>query len=128
MDYIETRPPVTATVIEDLIARLESVKTSNIDGVVLSNLVRLCNECGLKKSELIDLSVGDVAKAGGVGNAMQIGGTEVSLPSQAMQVLQDHIDYLKKNRYRLFPTDPLFPTKKRTRYSEKTLDNHLKEA
>ena len=128
MDYIETRPPVTATVIEDLIARLESVKTSNIDGVVLSNLVRLCNECGLKKSELIDLSVGDVAKAGGVGNAMQIGGTEVSLPSQAMQVLQDHIDYLKKNGYRMHPTKPLFPTRKKVRYSAKTLDNHLKEA
>jgi len=29
MDYIETRPSVTAAVIEDLIVRLESVKISN---------------------------------------------------------------------------------------------------
>jgi site-specific recombinase XerD len=128
MDYIEMRPPVSEADIEDLIARLDSVKTSNIDGAVLSNLVRACFELALKKSELIDLSVGDVAKAGGVGNAMQIGGTEVSLPSQAMQVLQDHIDYLKKNGYRMHPTKPLFPTRKKVRYSAKTLDNHLKEA
>jgi len=128
MDYIETRPPVSEADIEDLIARLESVKTSNIDGVVLSNLVRLCNECGLKKSELIDLSVGDVANGGVVGDVMQIGGTEVSLSRQAMQVLQDHIDYLKKNGYQMHPTKPLFPTRKKVRYSAKTLNNNLKEA
>ena len=128
MDYIETRPPVSEADIEDLIARLESVKTSNVDGVVLSNLVRACFELALKKSELIGLLVGNVAKEGVVGNAMQIGGTEVSLPSQAMQVLQDHIDYLKKNGYRMHPTKPLFPTRKKVRYSAKTLDNHLKEA
>jgi len=39
-----------------------------------------------------------------------------------------NIDYLKKNGYRLYPTSPLFPTRKKARYNEKTLDNHLKRA
>jgi len=128
MDYIETRPPVPKAVIDDSIARLESVKTSAIDGAVLSNMVRLCHECGLKKNELIDLSVGDVAKGGVVGDVMRIGEDEIILSDPAKQLLQNHIDYLKKKGYRLYPTCPLFPTRKKMRYSVKTLDNHLKKA
>lgn len=128
MAYIVTRPPVTAAVIEDLIARLELVKTSAIDGAVLSSMVRLCHEWGLKKSELIDLSVGDVGKGGVVGDVMRIGEDEIILSDPAKRPLQNHIDYLKKSGYRLYPTCPLFPTRKKMRYSEKTLDNHLKKA
>ena len=129
MNYIETRPPATAADIEELIARLELLKTAAIDGVVLSNLVHVCHECALKKRELIELSVGDVAKSGVVGDVMQIGKDEVILSDSAKkELLQNHIDYLKKNGYRLYPTEPLVPTRKKTRYTEKTLDNHLKKA
>jgi len=128
MEYIETRPPVTAAEIEDLISRLESVNTSTIDGVVLSNLVCVCSECALKKSELIELSIEDVAKGGVVRDIMRVGDLEFRLSGQAKKMLQSHIDYLKKSGYRLYPTKPLFPTRKKTRYTEKTLDNHLKKA
>lgn len=128
MDYFKTRPPVTAVVIEDLIARLESMKTRTIDGVVLSNLVRVCYECALKKNQLIKLSVKDVAKGGVVGNIMQIDGSGVSVSQHAKQVIQDHINYLKKNGYRMYPTYPLFPEKDKKRYKPKNLDNHLKKA
>jgi site-specific recombinase XerD len=128
MTYIVTKPPFSRTEIEDAINRIASVKTKKIDGVVLSNLVRLCHECGLKKSELIDLSAGDVAKGGVVGDVMRIGEDEIILSDPAKQLLQNHIDYLKKSGYRLYPTYPLFPTRKKTRYAEKTLGNHLKAA
>jgi integrase len=128
MGYIQTRPPVGAADIDDLIARLDSVKTSKIDGVVLSNLFRVCCECALKKSELIELSIEDVAKGGIVRDILRVGDSELRLSGQAKQVLQNHIDYLKKSGYRLYPTKPLFPTRKKTRYTEKTLGNHLKKA
>ena len=128
MDYIETRPPVSRADIEDLLTKVESVKTQAIDKAVLSNLIRICHECMLKKGELIKLSVRDVAKGGVVEDVMRVGGNKVILSKPARQVLQNHIDYLKKNGYRLYPTSPLFPTRKKARYTEKTLDNHLKEA
>ncbi len=128
MAYIEKRSRVTAIVIEELIARLESLKTSAIDGDMLSNLVRLCYECGLKKSELINLSVGDVAKEGVVADGMRIGKDEIILSDPAKKLLQNHIDYLKKRGYRLYNTYPLFPTRKGRRYTAKTLGNHLKKA
>jgi site-specific recombinase XerD len=95
---------------------------------VLSDLVRLCNECGLKKSELIGLSVGDVAKGGVVRDVMRIGEDEIILSDPAKQRLQNHIDYLRQSGYRLYPTYPLFPTRWKIRYLAKTLDNHLKAA
>ncbi len=128
MDYIETRPPISRADIEDLLTKVESVKTQAIDRAVLSNLVRICHECLLKKGELIKLSVRDVAKRGVVGDVMQVGEDKVILSGPAKQMLQNHIDYLKKNGYRLYPTNPLFPSKKKMPYTKKTLDNHLKEA
>jgi hypothetical protein len=130
MGYIQTRPPVSAADIEGLIARLESVNTSSIDGIVLSNLVRACFELALKKRELIDLSIEDVAKGGIVRDIIQIGDDKLNLSElpQAKKMLQGHIDYLKTAGYRLFPTKPLFPTRKKKRYNEKTIDNHLEKA
>lgn len=125
MDYIETRPPVPETEIENLIAAIESVKTPTIDGVVLSSLVRVCNECALKKNELIELSIKDVAKKGLVGDFINVGERKARLSSDAKQILQNHIDYLKRNGYRLYPSSPLFPTKKNERYNGRLLDNHL---
>jgi len=128
MVYIETRPPVSEPDIENLITTIESVKTPTIDGVVLSNLVRVCNQCALKKRELIRLSIKDVARKSLVGDIIKVGEDKVRLSSDAKQILQNHIDYLKRNGYRLYPSSPLFPTKKNKRYNDRLLDNHLKKA
>jgi integrase len=128
MDYIETRPPLSEPDIKNLITTIESVKTPTIDGVVLSNLVRVCYECALRKRELIGLSIKDVAKKGSVGDIMKVGEDKAMLSNDAKQILQNHIDYLKRNGYRLYPTYPLFPTKKNERYNGRLLDNHLKKA
>lgn len=128
MGYIETRPPVSESDIENLITAIESVKTSTIDGAVLSNLVRVCYECALRKRELIGMSIGDVAKKGLVDDFMKIGEKETRLSNDAKQILQNHIDYLKRNGYRLYPSFPLFPTKKHKRYNDRLLENHIKKA
>ena len=128
MDYIETKPPVSEAIIQEYIEKLASVKTRGIDGIVLSNLVRVCHECALKKGELIELSIKDVAKGGITGDNISIGGNTVALTTTAKQILQDHINYLKANGYAMRPSNPLFPAKDGTRYSAKNLDNHLKKA
>jgi hypothetical protein len=128
MDFIKTRPPVTQAEIEDLITRLESVKSKNFDGFILSNLVRTCHECALKKAELIKLSIMDVASGSKIRDFMEVGDSVVKLSGQAKEFLQAHIDYLKNMRYKVKPQSPFSPTIKDRRYTAKTLDNHLKEA
>jgi hypothetical protein len=126
MGFIETRPPVTQKEIEDLTSRLASIKTKSIDGAVLSNMVQTCHECALTKGELIDLSIGDVANGGRVNDSMSIDVKPVPLTNSAKKMLQNHIDYLKNNGYKCYPSKPLFPTKHKKRYYSKLLDNHLK--
>jgi hypothetical protein len=128
MDFIKTRPPVTQAEIEDLISRLESEKSKNFDGFILSNLVRTCHECALKKAELIKLSIMDVASGSKIRDFMEVGDSVVKLSGQAKEFLQAHIDYLKNMRYKVKPQSPFSPTIKDRRYTAKTLDNHLKEA
>ena len=127
VSYIKTRPPVEEAEIKDLIDKLATVRTKTIDGVVLSNIVRACYECGLKSGELIDLSIGDVSKGGKINDSMLIDGTSVPLTSQARKVLQDHLDHLRANGYKMYSRNPLFPTKKGGRYYQKLLDGHLKK-
>jgi site-specific recombinase XerD len=131
LEHIQTRPPISKAEIDELVAKLASVKTKNIDGTVLSNLVRTCHECGLKKCELIDMSLEDVAVEGIVKENMQVRGSRsrsLRLSDNVKRFLQDHIDYLKGNEYQFEPDSRLFPNSKNKRYTAKTLDNHLKEA
>jgi hypothetical protein len=74
----------------------------------------------------MDLSIGDVSKGGKVNDAMLIDGTPVPLTSRARKALQDHLDHLKANGYKMYSSKPLFPTKKGGRYYQKLLDGHLK--
>jgi len=126
MDYIHTRSPITQAEIDEIIESLAKVNTAAIDGGVLSNIVRTCHECGLKKSELIDLSVGDVSRGGKINDSMQVGDSTISLTERAKKVLQEHIDYLGIKGYKRYSSSPLFSTKNHRRYSSRNLDNHLK--
>lgn len=128
MDYIQTRSPITQPEMDELIESLAKVSTATIDGVVLSNLVRTCYECGLKTNELIALSVGDVSKGGKINDLMDVGDSKIPLSERAKEILQGHIDYLKIKGYPQYSSKPLFPTKSKKRYSQKNLGNHLKAA
>jgi len=128
MDYIQTRSPIPKSEMTHLIEALRAVQKANIDGVVLSNVVRTCHECGLKKAELIDLSIEDVSKGGKVKDFMQVGDSSFRLTERAKMIIQDHIEYLKEKGYRRYPSSPLFPAKDRGPYKSRTLDNHLKDA
>ena len=137
--YEQTRPPLSKEMIDTLTGELERVKTSNIDGVVLANLIRTCYELGLKRRQLIDLSIGDVAERGIVEKYIQVTGPqtvgsevrekiEKPLEKGSWRMLQIHINYLKEKGYRRYRTSPLFPTRKNERFTESKLTKHLKNA
>ncbi|MDZ7597363.1 MAG: hypothetical protein U5J82_03495 [Desulfobacterales bacterium] len=55
--------------------------------------------CGLEKSELMDLSVGDVSKGGKVKDTIQVGKSGITFcQSDQKESLQEHLDSFKKRR------------------------------
>jgi len=127
MDHLKTKSPLTKGQTQALFNNVAQAKTANIDGVVLSNLLKLCYLCGLRKGELIGLSIKDVTQKLVVKDTINIDGREVILSSEAKTLLQRHIKYLKANGYRLYSSRPLFPTRKKEPYKERTLQNHLEK-
>lgn len=128
MNYLRTNSPISKIEMNELVDAPVNMKNSNIDGVVISNVIRTCHECGLKKSELMDLSVGDVSKGGKVKDTMRVGKSELRLSERSKGILQEHLDYLKKKGYPRYSNRPLFPTKDHKRYYPELLDNHFREA
>jgi hypothetical protein len=128
MDYLMTNSPISKTEMNELVDAPVNMKNSNIDGVVISNIIRTCHECGLKKSELMDLSVGDVSKGGKVKDTMRVGKSELRLSERSKGILQEHLDHLKKKGYPRYSNRPLFPTKDHKQYYSELLDNHFREA
>jgi hypothetical protein len=131
MDYIQTKSPLLIADLAALATRMRSVSSTSFDGVVLSNLAWTCYECALRKSELINMSIGDVASKAVVGVRMRIDGGDkkdklLPLSNSAKQVLQDHMQHLEQSGYKRYPSSPLFPTKRKTRYPERSLQNHWK--
>ena len=128
MDYLRTNSPISKTEMNELVDAAVNMKNSNIDGVVISNVIRTCHECGLKKCELMNLSVGDVSKGGKVKDTMRVGKSELRLSERSKGILQEHLDHLKKKGYPRYSNRPLFPTKDHKRYYSELLDNHFREA
>jgi hypothetical protein len=137
--YEQTRPPLSKAMIDTLTGKLERAKISKIDRVVLANLIRTCYELGLKRRQLIDLSIGDVAERGIVGKYIQVSGSQTvgsearekmgkPLEKGAWRMIQIHLNYLKEKRYRRYRTSPLFPTREKVRFTESTLAKHLEKA
>jgi len=129
MDYLKPKSPITKGQIKALFMDVEQVKTAKakIDGVVLSNLLKLCYFCGLRKGELIGLTIRNVSHKRIVKDTITIDGHEVVLALHAKKLLERHIKYLKENGYRLYSSRPLFPTRGNEPYKEKTLQNHLEK-
>jgi integrase len=125
MDYIETAPPIDHSTIEDMIKELKSINTKQVDGTILSAIVQTCYEFALKKHELINITVADIATAGAVNSGMKIGKRTFVFTTAQKKMLQDHIDYLNKAGYGVTDESPLFPGKNGRPYDPKNLNNHL---
>jgi len=126
MIYIHIAPLITEDEFLKTLKKVETIYTATIDGMIISNLVRLCYFIALKKGELIDINVGDVTGKGGtVLDKIKVGTKELCLTDEAKIVIVNHYNYLGRKGYKRYKGSPFFPTKKDQRYKAKTLRNHL---
>jgi len=127
MKYIKVEALIPEDQFNTIADRIENTNVDKIDGVVLANLLRVCYQCGLKKRELIEMSIGDVASGGIVREALSEEFGKIEILDDLKAIFQNYISHLKNNEYSIFTLKPLFPTRNKKRYSARLLDNHLKK-
>jgi integrase len=98
-----------------------------VDGMILSNLLKLCNICALRKNELIDLRIKDVLDdRKDIRDRIKVrGADEVLVEPKAAYLIEDHLAYLKHKRYRTSRLSPFFPDRKGEKYSPRKLQYDL---
>lgn len=126
-NFLETKPPITKKDFDNLIDEVKKCGYKKFDPEVLTKLLLLCYQCALKKSELINLKIGDVFKNDFITDAIEIGESRLELGSTTKRILMNYSHHLRDNGYKTQPQSPLFPTVNKNFYKKKTLQNHLKE-
>ena len=128
MQGIVTQPHFSEDEFISLVNNIEQYNTPFIDGKVLSSLVRAAFYCGLKKSEIINLNIGDVVdRVGNISPDAKCGQDLIPVGKQGHLVFQDHFAYLKMKGYSTIKSAPLFPTRKKTRYDSRQLQYNLEK-
>jgi hypothetical protein len=96
---------------------METYASRYSDGKTLACLARLAYFCGLKKGELLSLTIADVKKGAGGTACLAIGNSNIPIDDNLKGLLWDHRKHLKGRGYQVSPTCPLFPAaiKKTTR-------------
>jgi hypothetical protein len=123
MQAIQTRPSISEDDLIDLAAKVELTNTPFIDGKILSSLIKVVFHCGLKKSDLLELNIGDIVdKKGDI--RQSIYGC-IPVTDEVNVIFRDYIDYLKTRGYSRIKSAPLFPTRNKGRYESRQLQYHL---
>jgi hypothetical protein len=109
-----------------VIENIGQINTPNIDGKIISNILRLCYLCALKKGELINLNIENFTEKGGVVlDEIKLGSNLQVLSKPVKRLIDCHYKYLGKNRYKRYRKSPLFPAKTGQRYKSRKLQNHI---
>jgi hypothetical protein len=106
--------------VSELIKKIEADEYKHIDSHVLSNLVKIVHQLGLKKGEVLKLKIKDVVnESGGVVEQINIGKRKMSVSPEIEAIIEGQIDYLKNNdNYNDDRNSRLFQNKKGSEYSE----------
>jgi len=107
---------------------IEKFNTTTIDGKVIANMLRFVEKCpGFKQKELIELRIQDIKNQnGGFVDSIQVvrsrrtGRVYIS-SNDVKNFLQEHLEYLLTNYNGIRDDHPLFPTKRRLKYSDRKL-------
>ena len=126
---IRTRPPMSLDDIGNLISEIENDGSSHTDGKILSRLIKLTFHSTLKKMELINLSIRDVADDNGrIRDVIQRTKGGVHLSGEAKKVIRDTLKNLTREKnYQITPDSPLFPDTSGARYSDRKLSRHIEK-
>ena len=129
--------------IPTLFSRIEQFFSRSIDGKILAGILKMAYHCGLKKGEILGLTVNDVTAGPGrrIAQKINVGSKKILINSQVKIFIRAHLKYLKKRGYQVFSTTPLFPEPhKKTikqeahqrgqekKYNPRKLDFHLRKA
>jgi hypothetical protein len=128
-EYLTTQPPIAGVLLTELFELVAADNSRNIDGIVLSNLLKFCFYFGLKKSELLDLEVGHILDdRREISSTLKVAGKksrDISITAETVGIVEDQINYLRESRYRRGPRAPLFPSKNNQQYSARRLQRDL---
>jgi len=106
--------------VSKIIKIIETSDLKHIDSLMLSNLVKLVHQLGLKKGQALKLKIKDVVDSSGmVSDQINIDDRKISVPSEVQRLIDGHIDHLKANEnYNTDEESLLFQNKKGSKYSE----------
>ena len=106
--------------VSELIKTIEADEFEHIDFFVLSNLVKIVHQLGLKKGEVLKLKIEDVVdESGGVVKPINIGEREMTVSPEVEAIIESQIDHLNNaDNYNVDRNSPLFQDKKGSEYSE----------
>jgi hypothetical protein len=116
-----------------LIATVEKFRGPYVDGRVLATALKLVYFTGMRRKEIISLTIGDVlnAKKQIVDEIKSCEKTidnktfKLLLPNNVKAILREYLVYLKKNGYCIDPLAPVFPQKNGAKYGFKKLREHF---
>ena len=71
-----------------ILAEIAQTNTHHIDGQMISNILKLCYLCGLKRGELIRLKIQDVTDKGGIAlGKIKVGNNERIISNTAKRFI-----------------------------------------
>jgi hypothetical protein len=128
-EYMDTQPPILSSTLTEICDQLAKFSTPKIDGAILSNLLKLCYYLALKRSELVNLRIGDVeVDKLDYYSKLKLAGSrarEIFISEEVFDIIESQLKYLKRKRYKTNPRAPLFPAKSNKKYEIYKLKNHL---
>jgi len=133
MAWINTKPPLSYSDVDRLIQHIEASAEKFIDGVVLSTALKFVYGLGLKKGELLCLTVGHVFDQNlSPLNAIRIGPpylvktSVIPIPDSFKPTILNYLPYLQNLYGAEFGlTVPLFPNRKKGSYNDTNFALHL---
>lgn len=125
MQILQTHPRISEKDVIDLSNRVKQFNTPFIDGQILSALIKASYYCGLKKSELLELNIGNILdKKGDIHWSFL---NNVPVTDNIRAIFLEHLAHLKARGYCRIKSAPLFPNKKRKRYGSRQLQYDLEK-
>jgi len=132
MSWIETKPPISYSAVDQLIQHIEASTEKFIDGVVLATALKFVYGLGLKKNELFSLSVGHVFDASLsplnaiIIGPLSLGQIVITIPTSFTPTILNYLPHLQ-NIYGagLGPNVPLFPNRTKVPYNDTSFSRHL---
>jgi hypothetical protein len=127
--HIITQQPMSPLKINEICQQIATARSSKIDGTVLSNLLRFCYKYALKRNELVDLRIADVQVSKDADSSkLNVRGSrprELSIADEGIDMIAEHLNHLKRKRYKTNKNAPLFPARTNEKYEADKLKNHL---